>query len=344
MRKYSSKPQKLVFFAILFCTLIFVVKPSILLAVEIEKYPVLVKLVNQMVTEDDYPRAQLTQVLQQAKIQQSTLALINKPSEALPWYKYQKIFLNQKRVNQGVKFWNENQLTLERAQQKFGVPQSVIVALLGVETYYGKNLGGKRVLDSLVTLSATYPRRSKFFTAELRIFLNITRKDNIDPVSVKGSFAGAIGIPQFMPSSYETYSIDFNDNNQKDLINETDDAIGSVANYLESHGWNGIEAIYADVAQPLSERATKLVKDNAKLEHTPQQLVDAGVKFDANRSSDKIALISFREQEGHRYIVGFRNFYVITRYNHSVNYAMAVIDLADLIAQKKQQILKDALP
>ena len=333
--KYSTKPQKIVFSAMIFSAMVFLVKPSVSLAVDIDQYPVLVKLVEEMTAQDGYPREQLNRVLKQANIQQTTIDLMNRRIEALPWYKYRKIFLNQNRIEQGVKFWNENRLALDRAYQKFGVPQAVIVALIGIETDYGTYMGNKRVLDSLVTLSAEYPRRSTFFTSELRTFLNITRKENIDPASVMGSFAGAIGIPQFMPTSYAAYSVDFNGNNQRDLINETDDAIGSVANYLKSHGWNHIQPIYASVTGPLSESAAKLVSGNAKLVHTPKQLIAAGVKFDADRSSDKIALMSLQERQGNRYIVGFRNFYAITRYNPSVNYAMATAELADSIVRAR---------
>lgn len=333
--KYSTLPKEKIFLAMTFLPLIFLFSPAIVLAVEIEKYPVLIKLVDEMVREDGYPKEELNQVLKQATIQQKTIDLMDRQSEALPWYKYRKIFLNEKRIEQGVQFWNDNQPTLERALQKFGVPQAIIVALLGVETQYGANIGNKKVLDSLVTLSTTYPRRSKFFTAELRTFLNITRAENIDPASVIGSFAGAIGIPQFMPTSYAAYSVDFNGNNQRDLVNETDDAIGSVANYLKSHDWKHNQAIYANVTEPLSESGAELAKRRAKLVHTPEQLIAAGVKFDAERSSNKIALIALKAEQGNRYIIGFKNFYAITRYNPSVNYAMAIVELADAITEAR---------
>ena len=310
-------------------------KPARVLAVEIEKYPVLAELVEQMTAEDGYPKDELNRVLEQATIQQNTIDLMNRQHESLPWHRYRKIFLSQSRIKHGVRFWNENQLALARARQKFGVPQAVITALIGIETNYGARLGNNSVLDSLVTLSAQYPRRSAFFTAELRTFLNITRTEGIDPATVLGSFAGAIGIPQFMPSSYAAYSVDFNGNNQRDLVNEIDDAIGSVANYLKAHGWNRAQRIYARVTEPLSASAAKLVGGNAKLVHTPQQLAAAGVTFDADRGGGQMALISLQERAGKRYIVGFGNFYAITRYNPSVNYAMAVTELADAIAEAR---------
>lgn len=307
------------------------VLPSVSSAVEVNKYPVLVKLVAQMIAEDGYPKDELNRVLQQANIKQKTIDLINKPSEALPWYQYRNRFINKERTAQGVKFWNKNEATLNRAYEKFGILQSVIVALIGVETHYGTHMGNDRVLDSLVTLAAKYPQRSLFFTAELRAFLNITRKGKIDPTSVLGSYAGAIGMPQFMPSSYVMYSVDFNGNDQKDLVNEVEDAIGSVANYLHVHGWKKNQRIYAEVSEALSKSAAKWVTNKAKLVHTPEQLSAAGVKFDASHSSNKMMLVALQEVRGSRHIVGFRNFYAITRYNHSINYAMAVTALAESI-------------
>ncbi len=312
------------------------ITPSLSAAVEVKKYPVLLKLVEQMSAEDGYPKAQLNRLLQQANIKQKTIDLINRQYEALPWHRYRKRFVNQHRINQGVRFWDENQTTLQRAYEQFGVPPALIVALIGIETHYGAQMGNDRVLDSLVTLSAKYPRRSPFFTAELRTFLNITRKEKIDPTSVLGSYAGAIGIPQFMPSSYLTYAVDFNDNNQKDLVNETDDAIGSVANYLKAHGWNNDQLIYANVSEALSKSATKLVSNSAKPAYTSAQLLAAGVKFDGSRSSRNMALLVLQEQQGVRHIVGFRNFYVITRYNHSVNYALVAAQLAESIAVSRK--------
>jgi membrane-bound lytic murein transglycosylase B len=305
--------------------------PRIARSVDFTQYPALTDMVNEMVANDGFTRAELDVVLKDAKIDQKTLELMDRQYEALPWHKYRKIFINQNRIDAGVKFWKTNQATLDRAYEKYGVPPAVVVALIGIETHYGVRMGSKRVLDSLVTLSAEYPRRSSYFTAELRKFLNITRAENIAPASVVGSFAGAIGIPQFMPSSYEAYSVDFNDNGQRDLVNEVEDAIGSVANYLKSHGWKRNQRIYADVTEPLSESAARMVSRKAKPTHTPEQLLEAGVKFNPNGSSAKAALLSLKDVQGPRYIVGYKNFYAITRYNTSVNYALAASELADSV-------------
>ncbi len=304
-------------------------------AVDINQYPALEALVNQMVAEDEYPVSELKAVLSLARIDQKTLDLMDRQYESLPWHKYRKIFINQNRINAGVEFWRAHETVLNRAYDIYGVPPAVIVALLGIETHYGARMGNRRVLDSLVTLSAAYPRRSKFFSAELRTFLNITRKENIAPASVLGSFAGAIGIPQFMPSSYQAYSVDFNNNDQRDLVNEMEDAIGSVANYLKVHGWNRNQRIYASVTDSLRESATHLVGRNARLVHTGRELIQAGVKFDSEGGSDRVALLSLKEQWRDRFIVGFTNFYAITRYNPSVNYAMAVAELSESVLKAR---------
>ncbi len=300
-------------------------------AVDYKKYPVLEKLVHTMVSEDDYPLHELQEVLSAANIDEKTLKLMDRQYESLPWYKYRKIFITQNRIDRGVRFFNDHKSTLEAANRKFGVSAVLIAALIGVETHYGNRMGGKRVLDSLVTLSAEYPRRSPFFTAELRTFLNTTRREKIDPTSVMGSFAGAIGIPQFMPSSYEAYAVDFNENSRRDLVNEFEDAIGSVANYLKSHGWKKDQSIYARVSGPLSEAAAELVSRKAKPTVKREDLFEAGILFNTEFSSEKVALLALEEENGNRHIVGFNNFYAITRYNPSVNYAMAVTELAEAI-------------
>ena len=303
-------------------------------ALDIDQYPVLQQLVSVMSAEDNFPPDELRRILSAATIDEKTLQLMDKQWESLPWHKYRKIFINQNRIDMGVKFWTTYQLILERAEKELGVPAEVVVAVIGVETHYGTRIGDKSVLDSLVTLSAAYPRRSKFFTSELRTFLNMTRGENIDPESVVGSFAGAIGIPQFMPSSYEAYSVDFNGNGQRDLVNETDDAIGSVANYLSVHGWESGQKIYAQVDGALPAGASSLVSHKAKLIHDRDGLASAGVNFDQSGSSARVSLVSLSEENGPRYIVGFRNLDAITRYNPSVNYAMAVAELSEAIELK----------
>lgn len=303
-------------------------------AVDIDQYPALAKLVDDLAASDEYPRQELIRVLQGARVDQRTIELMNKQYEALPWHRYREIFINDDRINRGVEFWAENLDTLQAAEKQFGVSQAVIVALIGVETHYGTRMGDRRVLDSLVTLTADFPRRSDFFGKELRTFLITTRRENIAPDSVMGSYAGAIGIPQFMPTSYEAYSVDFNGNGRRDLVNEIEDAIGSVANYLAVHGWERDQAIYANLSASLPDAAMAKVTRRATPKLATSDLVAGGVKFDQTGASDKAALLALTEPTGKRYFVGFRNFYAITRYNPSTNYAMAVTELSEIISAR----------
>lgn len=311
--------------------------PGQAVALDVEEYPALVELVDIMTEEDGYPRDQLLRVLSGATVDQKTIDLMNKQYEALPWYRYRKIFINQDRIDRGVEFWKVNKPILDAAEQEYGVPPAVIVALIGVETHYGTRMGDRRVLDSLVTLTADFPRRSKFFSAELRTFLNTTREENIPPESVFGSYAGAIGIPQFMPTSYRAYSVDFNGNGRRDLVNEMEDAIGSVANYLSVHGWTSGQGIFATVDSDLTEQARSQLSKRAKPKIYTQELLAMNVDFDARDASKKVALLSLTQEQGKSYFVGFRNFYAITRYNPSVNYAMAVTELSLQIKARYQQ-------
>jgi len=319
------------FYKQLGCIYIFMAVSAVSIALDINDYPVLQTLVETMSNEDGYPKNQLIEIFQSAKIDQNTLDLMQSQYESLPWYKYRKLFVNQSRINDGIEFWKTHRSTLNRAYEKFGVPQAILVALIGIETHYGRQIGDKKVLDSLVTLSATFPKRSKFFTSELRTFLNTTLNEKIVPSSVLGSFAGAIGIPQFMPTSYEAYAIDFNNNNQRDLVNEFDDAIGSVANYLCIHGWESGKEIYTNIDHALSEEAESLISKIAKPELTHEQLITAGIMYEKKNMGEEVALLSLQEENGHRNIVGYKNLYTITRYNPSVNYAMAITELAEAI-------------
>ncbi|MXZ81392.1 MAG: lytic murein transglycosylase B [Gammaproteobacteria bacterium] len=305
-------------------------------ALEIDRYPELEDLIRTMVSEDGYPEEELRNVIASSKINRKTLELMDRQWEALPWHKYRELFINQSRINRGVRFWNKHEALLKRAEATYGVPASVIAAIIGVETHYGTRMGSSNVLDSLVTLTAAYPRRSKFFKNELRVFLKLTRSESIDPGSVQGSFAGAIGIPQFMPSSYEAYSVDFNDNGVRDLVNEVDDAIGSVANYLKTHGWKPGQDIYSKVAGELPENASALTGKKAIPTHAISDLIKAGITFNSHRASEKAALVGQEQANGDiRYIVVYNNLYVITRYNNSINYAMAVTELSEELERKR---------
>ncbi len=316
-------------------SLIFGLSLSVAQAVDFTRYPALVALVDTMVGEDQYPRADLEAVLAGAVISQSVLRSISHPSEALPWPRYRDLFINQQRVSQGVMFWDAHEALLLRAQAAFGVPPAVVVALLGIETHYGTRLGDIRTLDALLTLTAEYPRRSGFFGKELRAFLNTARAEGIAPDSVFGSYAGAMGIPQFMPSSFAAYAVDFNANGRRDLVAEIADAVGSVGNYLQVHGWSAGQDIIIELHGELPPAAAALVKKRAKPTLSVAQLSAAGVDFDASGIEGKVALLQLQELEGARPFIGLKNFAAIARYNPSINYAMAVTELSQAISAQR---------
>ncbi|MYB35743.1 MAG: lytic murein transglycosylase B [Gammaproteobacteria bacterium] len=305
-------------------------------ALNIGDYPELEDLIRVMVEEDGYPEDELRAVIGSATINEKTLELMDRQWEAVPWHKYRNLFINYRRIRNGVEFWNEHEEILNRAEAEYGVPASIIVSIIGVETRYGKYKGNSNVLDSLVSLTAAYPRRSRYFKKELRVFLNLARRERIEPSSVYGSYAGAIGIPQFMPSSYENHSVDFNGNGIRDLVNEVEDAVGSVASYLVNHGWKSGQAIYSDVQGGLPDSALALVGKSAKPQHTVENLIRSGVTFNSGRASQEAALVKLALENGeYRHIIAFHNLYVITRYNNSINYSMAVTELAEEIEQRR---------
>ena len=187
--------------------------------------------------EHKYPYEKAVNVLKRATIVPDVIASMERPAESLTWRKYQKIFLTPSRIKRGVEFWKAHRATFKRAQKKFGVPPEIIIAIIGVESFYGRHMGKHRVIDSLATLGFRYPRRAKFFRRELAEFLVLSHEEGLDPLTVKGSYAGAMGMPQFIPSSYRAYAVDFDADKSRDLVASVGDTIGSVGNYLHRHGW-----------------------------------------------------------------------------------------------------------
>lgn len=261
------------------------------------------------------------------------LELIKPPASPLQrsWERYRPRFLNERRINGGVRFWQENRATLTRAREAYGVPEEVIVAIIGVETEYGTNTGGFRVLEALATLAFNYPRRADFFRTELEQFLLLARENGTDPLSIKGSFAGAIGIPQFMPGSQRRYAVDFDDDQRIDLSASIKDAIGSVAHFLEQHGWLAGQPV-AIRAQTSKEPEHSLIEAGIRPSLKVADLAEQGIIAAASDWQANVALIDLvtpgRETE---YWLGYENFYVITRYNRSSFYAMSVFQLAEEI-------------
>jgi len=290
---------------------------------------------QQMSTRYGFNAESLTATLAQAQRRDTILTTIAKPAEHKPWYVYRPIFMTAERIDAGVRFWTEHAAVLARAEQEYGVPASIIVAIIGVETFYGRNTGNFRVIEALGTLAFHYPPRATFFRAELENFFLLARDENLDALTPTGSYAGAMGLPQFMPSSFRNFAVDFDRDGHRDIWRNPDDAIGSVANYLKKHGWVARQAIVMPVMPGTANAA--LASDKLELKRTAAQFLAAGVRtFDPVDPELPAVLIAYESKEGAEYWLGFKNFYAITRYNRSPKYALAVAQLADAMVNKRR--------
>lgn len=281
--------------------------------------------VNQLVKQHHFDKTQLLAAMKEAKFQPQIIESMERPYEQKPWDVYKDLFLTPARVQAGINFWQANQQALARAEKEFGVPANIIVAIIGVETLYGKHQGEYRVLDALTTLAFYYPKRSAYFTKELAEFFQLCREQGVAADKFSGSYAGAMGKPQFMPSSYRSYAVDFTGNGRSDLINSDHDAIGSVANYFHRHGWqtNG------PVAQPatiIGSRYKQLIINSKSPNYVLRHLMTEGVRPQSSVGNhhSKAGLIELTTQTGQEYWLAYPNFYVITRYNTSPQYALVV--------------------
>ena len=416
-------------------------------AVSLADYPKLQAVADELIAEEYYSQTQLDAVFSNAVVQQSVLDAMTNPAEyKFTWGKYRKLFMQEDRIQQGAEFWQKHQAVFDRAEAQYGVPSSVIAAIIGVESKFGKFKGKHKVIDSLVTLVVGFPRRSKFFASELKQFLILTKENSLDFKEIKGSYAGAVGYPQFISSSYRNYAVDFSGDGIADLINEPHDAIGSIANYFVKNGWITGQPVTSISHNQVSESLKELANRKRKIQFTAKELKAKGAQISSSvpdgeklnvlmldksevyneprsnnayivRSGDTICKIAekftvpckqlislnkvnakgdiFRGQrlklpeleeqkvavkaetkkttEGSKWEVGGKkvatvdapeskksvktkkvetgnteaqpiyfytheNFYVITRYNHSVLYAMAVHDLSEAIAQAKVKL------
>jgi membrane-bound lytic murein transglycosylase B len=284
-------------------------------------------------------QSMLTKLFKQVHFKPSIIRKINHPYEKVVWERYQRIFVNPTRASQGEKFWHKHKKTLRSASTKSHVPESVIIAIIGVETKYGQHTADYRVIDALSTLAFKYPKRAKFFKSELTQLLLLSREQKIDPLYFKGSYAGAIGIPQFMPSSYRRYGVDFNKDGKADLVNSMQDAIGSIANYLHHFNWHEGEPVA--ISAKINAKHKKLPEKNIlKPGLTLTKLSRAGIHPITPLDHDYAAtLITENSEHGKKRWLGFNNFYVISRYNPSSKYVLAVHQLSQKIAKlhyKKQ--------
>ena len=290
-----------------------------------------------------FKKGALRKLLKSAASQPAIIDAMSKPAEkAKLWYEYRPIFLNERRIREGTEFWVAHRQALDQASIKSGVAPEYLAAILGVETYYGRLTGTYRVLDALVTLSFDYPPREKFFRDELEQYLLLTRDAHLDPKTLKGSYAGAMGAPQFMPSNYRRYAVDADANGRIDLWNDWPDVCASVGNYLKEHGWNTGEPVLEEATVP-PEKAGDLDGRKLALSETIASLEAKGVSFDTSLPPEAPAiLIAADEPDGVHWRVGYNNFFVITRYNHSPLYAMAVYELAT--AMKQRMLANEAAP
>lgn len=288
------------------------------------------QFIATMVNDHGFEAEQVEALLRDAAVREDILSAMRRPAEGLPWHRYRPIFMTTKRVDGGVAFFNKHRATFEAAEAKFGVPVNVITAIIGVETQYGDITGKHRVLDALVTLGFHYPPRAKFFRGELEQFLILANEENLPPAEILGSYAGAMGLGQFIPSSYRHYSVDGDGDQQRDLWRSIPDAIFSVANYLAVHGWKTGEP----VARMLSGdgQTPSDVKLSLKPKWSSAEILAWGFDADSTITPSRPAtLIELEQEEGNEYWLGYDNFYVISRYNHSALYSMAVYQLSQAL-------------
>ena len=307
-----------------------------------DKFPDTHTLIDEMVQEHGFDKQQLSTLFSQVIFKPKIIETITRPAESKPWHEYRPIFLTEKRIRGGVKFWQENTELLARAEKEYGVPAHIIVAIIGVETFYGRHKGGYKVIEALSTLGFGYPKRAKFFRGQIKEFLLMAREEQRDPLEFLGSYAGAMGMPQFIPSSFRHYAVDFDQDGRRDLWDNRADIIGSVANYFRRHHWKQGEPVTSR-ASITSKPPEHLLKNGVKPFIGLSELKDAGVsptKALQEQSTALLALDSSEEQK--EYWVTLHNFYVITRYNRSPLYAMAVHQLSEAIRSARDTAMRKA--
>lgn len=300
------------------------------------------QFIDKMVNKHGFNRQQLQEILSQAKRLDSVLRLMDNqaPTTSVKppsgpngaWLRYRKKFITPDNVQNGVVFWNQYEDALNRAWQVYGVPPEIIVGIIGVETRWGRVMGKTRILDALATLSFNYPRRAEYFSGELETFLLMARDEQDDPLNLKGSFAGAMGYGQFMPSSYKQYAVDFSGDGHINLWDPVD-AIGSVANYFKAHGW-----VKGDQVAVMANGQAPGLPNGFKTRYSISQLAAAGLTPQQSLGNHQQAsLLRLDVGTGYQYWYGLPNFYTITRYNHSTHYAMAVWQLGQAVALARVQ-------
>ena len=303
------------------------------------QHPLTDPFIKEMSTEFGFVSESLQDLFSQAQRKQFILDAISRPAERVKlWKEYRPIFITQSRLEKGLEFWEKNQVALQRAEQEYGVPAEIIVSIIGVETIYGGNTGGHRVIDALSTLAFDYPPRAPFFRQQLKEFLLLAREEQVDPLSLTGSYAGAMGLPQFMPGSFRAYAVDFDNDGRIDIWQNPTDAVGSVANYFIKHGWQPGQDVVVRADIKKASTAEKGLSDNLDPKITVRELKKLG--WTPHSSLDKqrkVTAFRLDAEQGTEYWIGLENFHAITRYNRSVMYAMAVYELAEQLAAARKE-------
>lgn len=294
------------------------------------------EFVQKAISEYGLQEADVRALLAGAEYKQSIIDAISRPAEGKPWHQYRKIFLTDTRIRQGIAFWKENRELIATASEKFGVDEAVIVSIIGVETSYGRITGSYKTVDALVTLGFYYPQnlssdRSGFFSKELLQYMQLAGEEGLPAADVTGSYAGAMGMGQFMPSSYREYAVDFDGDGKRDLWRSTSDVVGSVANYLHRHGWQPGKPVTRR-ARASQDAAFDMIKSDLRPTLSVAEWEEKGFRSSSELlPSLPAAVLKLVEEDRNSYWLTFKNFYVITRYNRSPRYAMAVYDLSQEI-------------
>ena len=296
-----------------------------------DDYKPINQFIREMAQTHHFNQAQLEDIFSQVKLYPRIIEAISRPAESKPWYEYRKIFLTPGRIEGGIKFWKNNADILSKAADTYGIPPEIMVAIVGVETRYGRHKGNYPVIDALSTLAFAYPPRSRFFRKELEQYLLMTREEKLDPLKQKGSYAGAMGMPQFISSSFRRYAVDFDGDGNRNLWDNNADVLGSVANYFKVHRWQPGQPVITPV-KVYGKKYNSLLGKGIKPNKTWQELLDNGVILPAGLPKNLTGrLLQFETGDGYEYWVGWNNFYVISRYNHSALYSLAVYQLSQEI-------------
>lgn len=290
--------------------------------------------ITEFVKENQADESNLRRIMAEASYKQDIIDKISRPAEgSMTWERYRRIFITDERIEAGVAFWKEHAESLSKISEESGVAEEIILGIIGVETYFGRIKGDYRVIDALYTIGFGYPKRGSYFKRELGKFLEMTTREGLDPLTIKGSYAGAMGYTQFMPSSYLAYAKSFDDDGSADLMNDPEDALASVANYLKVHRWKTGAPVATKAT--FTRKVTNLNKQSLKPKNQLSDYTALGITPEKSYPGSTPATLIILENESDKeYWYGFDNFYVITRYNHSPMYAMAVFQLAEAMKAK----------